>query len=145
MQINQFVEESIKNGAKIITGGKIVGNSFTPTVLVAACNNDIANCKEVFGPVVTISKIKNLDQAIACCNKSPFGLHTAIFTNDINNAHKAINELDCAGVMINDSTDYRIDAMPFGGVKSSGIGREGVKSAIEAMSETKVVCFKLKM
>ncbi|MFB1039404.1 MAG: aldehyde dehydrogenase family protein, partial [Polaribacter sp.] len=76
---------------------------------------------------------------------SPFGLHTAIFTNDINNAHKAINELECAGVMINDSTDYRIDAMPFGGVKSSGIGREGVKSAIEAMSETKVVCFKLKI
>ena len=72
-------------------------------------------------------------------------MHTAIFTNNINNAHKAINELDCAGVMVNDSTDYRIDAMPFGGVKSSGMGREGVKSAIEAMSETKIVCFKLKI
>lgn len=143
-QINWFVEESIENGAEIITGGKTVGNSYTPTVLVADCNNDIANCKEVFGPVVTISKVKSLDQAIACCNKSPFGLHAAIFTNDINNAHKAIDGLDCAGVMINDSTDYRIDAMPFGGVKLSGIGREGVKSTIEAMSETKVVCFKLK-
>lgn len=143
-QINWFVEESIAHGAEIITGGKTVGNSYTPTVLVADCNNDIANCKEVFGPVVTISKIKSLDQAIACCNKSPFGLHAAIFTNDINNAHKAIDGLDCAGVMINDSTDYRIDAMPFGGVKLSGIGREGVKSTIEAMSETKVVCFKLK-
>ena len=72
-------------------------------------------------------------------------MHTAIFTNDINNAHKAINELDCTGVMINHSTDYRIDAMPFGGVKSSGIGREGVKSAIEAMSETKIACFKLRI
>jgi glyceraldehyde-3-phosphate dehydrogenase (NADP+) len=144
-QIDKFINESIAHGAKIISGGKTIGNCYTPTILEADCNNDIANCKEVFGPVVTISKVKNLDQAIENCNKSPFGLHTAIFTNDINNAHKAINELECASVMINDSTDYRIDAMPFGGVKSSGIGREGVKSAIEAMSETKVVCFKLKI
>ena len=143
-QIDKFIAESIDDGAKIISGGKTIGNCYTPTILEAECDNDIANCKEVFGPVVTISKVKNLDQAVACCNKSPFGLHTAIFTNNINNAHTAINELDCAGVMINDSTDYRIDAMPFGGVKSSGIGREGVKSAIEAMSETKIVCFKLK-
>ena len=144
-QIDKFITESIAHGAKLISGGKTIGNCYTPTILEADCNNDIANCKEVFGPVVTISKVKNLEEAIACCNKSPFGLHTAIFTNDINNAHKAINELECAGVMINDSTDYRIDAMPFGGVKSSGIGREGVKSAIEAMTETKVVCFKLKI
>ena len=143
-QIDKFIAESIDDGAKIISGGKTIGNCYTPTILEAECDNDIANCKEVFGPVVTISKVKNLDQAVACCNKSPFGLHTAIFTNNINNAHTAINELDCAGVMINDSTDYRIYAMPFGGVKSSGIGREGVKSAIEAMSETKIVCFKLK-
>ena len=144
-QIDKFINESIEHGAKIISGGKTIGNCYTPTILEADCNNDIANCKEVFGPVVTISKVKNLDQAIENCNKSPFGLHTAIFTNDINNAHTAINELECAGVMINDSTDYRIDTMPFGGVKSSGMGREGVKSAIEAMSETKVVCFKLKI
>lgn len=143
-QIDLFVAESTAHGAKIIRGGKTIGNCYVPTILEADCKNDIANCKEVFGPVVTISKVKNLDQAILCCNKSPFGLHTAIFTNDINNAHKAINELDCAGIMINDSTDYRIDAMPFGGVKSSGIGREGVKYAIEAMSETKIACFKLK-
>ena len=144
-QIDKFINESIGHGAKIISGGKTIGNCYTPTILEADCNNDIVNCKEVFGPVVTISKVKNLDQAIENCNKSPFGLHTAIFTNDINNAHTAINELECAGVMINDSTDYRIDAMPFGGVKSSGMGREGVKSAIEAMSETKIACFKLKI
>lgn len=143
--IDAFIIESLEQGAKLICGGKIIGNCYSPTILEADCDNDIANCKEVFGPVVTISKVKNLDQAIACCNKSPFGLHTAIFTNDINVAHNAINELDCAGVMVNDSTDYRIDAMPFGGVKRSGVGREGVKSAIEAMSETKIVCFKLKI
>ena len=144
-QIDLFVAESVAHGAKIISGGKTIGNCYVPTILAADCENEIANYKEVFGPVVTISKVKNLDQAIACCNKSPFGLHTAIFTNDINNAYRAINELECAGVMVNDSTDYRIDAMPFGGVKSSGIGREGVKSAIEAMSETKIACFKLKI
>ena len=144
-QIDAFITESKDHGAKLIRGGKIIGNCYTPTILEADCNNNTANCKEVFGPVVTLSKVKNLEQAIACCNKSPFGLHTAIFTNNINDAHKAINELDCAGVMVNDSTDYRIDAMPFGGVKKSGMGREGVKSAIEAMSEIKVVCFKLKI
>ena len=144
-QIDEFIIESLEHGAKLIYGGKIIGNCFSPTILEADCDNDLANCKEVFGPVVTLSKVKNLDQAIACCNKSPFGLHAAIFTNDINVAHKAIDELDCAGVMVNDSTDYRIDAMPFGGVKRSGMGREGVKSAIEAMSETKIACFKLKI
>ena len=144
-QIDKFINESIDDGAKIISGGATIGNCYTPTILEADCDNDTANCKEVFGPVVTVSKVKNLEQAIACSNKSPFGLHTAIFTNNINNAHKAINELECAGVMVNDSTDYRIDAMPFGGVKSSGMGREGVKSAIEAMSETKIACFKLKI
>ena len=144
-QIDKFINESIEHGAKIISGGETIGNCYTPTILEADCDNDTANCKEVFGPVVTVSKVKNLEQAIACCNKSPFGLHTAVFTNNINKAHKAINELECAGVMVNDSTDYRIDAMPFGGVKSSGMGREGVKSAIEAMSETKIACFKLKI
>ena len=144
-QIDKFINESIDDGAKIISGGATIGNCYTPTILEADCDNDTANCKEVFGPVVTVSKVKNLEQAIACSNKSPFGLHTAIFTNNINNAHKAINELECAGVMVNDSTDYRIDAMPFGGVKSSGMGREGVKSAIEVMSETKIACFKLKI
>ena len=144
-QIDDFISESKANGAKIIYGGKTIGKCYEPTILESDCMNDVANCKEVFGPVVTISKVKTLDQAIACCNKSPFGLQTAIFTNNIYNAHKAINELDCAGVMINDSTDYRIDAMPFGGIKSSGIGREGVKSAIEAMTETKITCFKLKI
>ena len=144
-QIDAFITESKDHGAKLIRGGKIIGNCYTPTILEADCDNNIANYKEVFGPVVTLSKIKNINQAIACCNKSPFGLHTAIFTNNINNAHKAINELDCSGVMVNDSSDYRIDSMPFGGVRSSGMGREGVKSAIEAMSETKVVCFKLKI
>jgi len=144
-QIDSYVEESIKNGAQLIAGGKAVGASYVPTILVAESSNDIANCKEVFGPVVTLSKVENLEQAITYCNKSPFGLHAAIFTNDINNAHKAIKGLECGGVIVNDSTDYRIDAMPFGGVKLSGIGREGVKSTIEAMSETKVVCFKLKL
>jgi glyceraldehyde-3-phosphate dehydrogenase (NADP+) len=98
--IDLFVAESIEQGAKIISGGKTIGNCYVPTILEAHGKNDIANCKEVFGPLATISKVKNLDQAIVCCNKSPFGLHTAIFTNDINNAHKAINELDCTGVLM---------------------------------------------
>ncbi|MBQ0741559.1 aldehyde dehydrogenase family protein, partial [Aquimarina celericrescens] len=76
----------------------------------------------------------SLDQAISASNDSVYGLHAGIFTNSIEVAFKAINELQCGGVMVNDSSDYRIDMMPFGGIKQSGIGREGVKSAIREMT-----------
>ena len=74
-----------------------------------------------------------------------FGLHAAIFTNDLNKAFHAVRKLDAGGVMVNDSTDYRVDLMPFGGVKKSGLGREGIRYALQEMTEPKVVCLNLKM
>ncbi len=84
-----------------------------------------------------------MDEAIERANAVRYGLHAAIFTKDLNRAFKAAYELDCGGVIINDSTDYRVDLMPFGGVKYSGLGREGIKFALQEMTEPKVVCFNL--
>jgi glyceraldehyde-3-phosphate dehydrogenase (NADP+) len=92
---------------------------------------------------VNLYSINTIDEAIAKSNSLPFGLHAAIFTQDIGIAFKAIKELECGGVMINDSTDYRLDSMPFGGIKYSGLGREGIKFSLIEMTEPKVVCFNL--
>ena len=101
------------------------------------------DCQEVFAPVVNLYRVKDLDEAIQKANAVPYGLHAGIFTRDINSAFKAIQELEVGGVMVNDSTDYRTDMMPFGGVKYSGLGREGIKFALQEMTEPKVVCFNL--
>ena len=101
------------------------------------------HCQEVFGPTVNLYPVDALDTAIAEANSQPYGLHAAIFTNDVQTAFRAAEQLDCGGVMINDSTDYRLDSMPFGGVKLSGLGREGLKFSLQEMTEPKVVCFNL--
>ena len=100
--------------------------------------------KKFLVPTVNLYSIKNIDEAIEKSNSLPFGLHAAILTDDINIAMKAAYNLECGGVMINDSTDYRLDSMPFGGVKNSGLGREGIKFALQEMTEPKVICINLK-
>jgi glyceraldehyde-3-phosphate dehydrogenase (NADP+) len=99
--------------------------------------------EEVFGPTVSLYSVDDLDKAIKEANSLPYGLLAAIFTSNVDVAFKAAYELDCGGVMINDSTDYRLDSMPFGGVKYSGLGREGLKFSLQEMTEPKVVCFHL--
>ncbi len=142
-RIEQWVEEAIKAGAKVECGHKRDGAVYWPTVLTNVPENVKVSCDEVFAPVVSIYPVKTLEEAIEKSNAVDYGLHAAIFTKDINKAFKAIEELDVGGVMINDSTDYRMDAMPFGGVKNSGLGREGIKFALLEMTEPKVVCFNL--
>ncbi len=142
-RIEQWVEEAIKAGAKVECGHKREGAVYWPTVLTNVPENVKVSCDEVFAPVVSIYPVKTLEEAIEKANSVDYGLHAAIFTNDINKAFKAIEELEVGGVMINDSTDYRMDAMPFGGMKNSGLGREGIKFALMEMTEPKVVCFNL--
>ena len=101
------------------------------------------NCDEVFGPVVSLYPVHSLDEAVQKSNSVDFGLHGAIFTQDVNNAFYAIRHMDVGGIVVNDSTDYRVDLMPFGGVKKSGLGREGIKFALLEMTEPKMVCFNL--
>lgn len=143
-EIEASIEELKISGYSIIQGGNRRNNIFEPTILEGDFDNPLNGKKEIFGPVATLSKIKTVEEGITASNDSPYGLHAGIFTNNIEVAFKAAGELQCGGVMVNDSSDYRIDMMPFGGVKQSGVGREGVKSAMQEMSTTKIICFNLK-
>jgi glyceraldehyde-3-phosphate dehydrogenase (NADP+) len=142
-RVEEWVKEATKEGAELLTGGQREGTHFEPTVFRNMPDAAKLNCEEVFGPVVNLYKISSLDEAIKLSNSVKFGLHGAIFTRSLDNAFRAIKGLDVGGVMVNDSTDYRIDMMPFGGVKWSGLGREGIKFALLEMTEPKVVCFNL--
>jgi len=142
-RVEKWVEEATQEGAELLTGGKRKGTLVEPTVFKNMPEGTKLNCEEVFGPVVNLYKISSLDEAIEKANSVKYGLHGAIFTRSLDNAFKAIKGLDVGGVMVNDSTDYRIDMMPFGGVKWSGLGREGIKFALLEMTEPKVVCFNL--
>lgn len=142
-RVEQMVDEALAAGATLLTGGRRHGTLFAPTVLEnvpAACS--LAR-DEVYGPVTILYRFRTLDEAIAVANDVDYGLQAGIFTRDLQTAFRAAAELHVGGVMINESTDYRIDAMPFGGVKGSGLGREGVKFALQEMTEPKVVCFNL--
>ncbi|MCM3739952.1 aldehyde dehydrogenase family protein [Oceanobacillus luteolus] len=143
MRVERWVNEAVDKGANLLIGGKREGAFYYPTVLT-----DVpADCKiakqEIFGPVVLLYAVDDFSTAIQQSNDVDYGLQAGIFTRDIEKAFEAIEKMNVGGIMINDSSDYRIDGMPFGGVKGSGLGREGVKYAIQEMTEPKVVSFKL--
>ncbi len=142
-RVEEWVKEAVESGGVLLTGGKRKGTHFEPTVFKNMPDSAKLNCEEVFGPVVNLYRVSSLDEALELANSVKYGLHGAIFTRSLENAFKAIRELDVGGVMVNDSTDYRIDMMPFGGVKWSGLGREGIKFALLEMTEPKLVCFNL--
>ncbi|HWK23862.1 MAG TPA: aldehyde dehydrogenase family protein [Ureibacillus sp.] len=143
IRIENLVEEAIQNGAILLCGGQRNGAYYTPTVLTnVEADSKIAQV-EIFGPVVIVDRVKDLNEAIQKSNNVSYGLQAGIFTQNLDNAFKAIRDLEFGGVMVNDSSDFRIDSMPFGGMKQSGIGREGVAFSIQEMTELKVVCFKL--
>jgi glyceraldehyde-3-phosphate dehydrogenase (NADP+) len=143
IRVEKLVQEAIEKGAVLLTGGQRNGAFYSPTVLTNVPENCKMAKEEIFGPVVLLYPVADLDEAIQRSNSVNYGLQAGIFTKNIERAYKAIAKLDVGGIMINDSSDYRIDAMPFGGVKKSGLGREGIKFALQEMTEPKVVCFKL--
>lgn len=143
IRVENLVKEAIEKGATLLTGGKRNGAFYSPTVLTNVPENCTIAKEEIFGPVVLLYPVADLDEAIEKSNDVDYGLQAGIFTKDLNKAYRAIGKLDVGGIMINDSSDYRIDAMPFGGTKNSGLGREGIKFAIHEMTDPKVVCFKL--
>lgn len=142
-RVESWVNEALSKGASLLCGGKRDKAFYEPTVLTNLPENCTLAKEEVFGPVVTLYPVPDLKTAIFESNKVNYGLQAGIFTRDLENALSAIQRMDVGGIMINDSSDYRIDGMPFGGVKGSGLGREGVRFAVEEMTEIKVVCFKL--
>ena len=141
-RIEEWVNEAIVAGATCLTGNKRVGSFFSPTILTDVPNNSKVLCEEVFAPVVCLVPFSNLEDALAEANKPNFLLHGAVFTDSLKDAQKVCGGLQCSGVMVNDSSDFRFDGMPFGGSKRGSMGREGVKYAIEEMTHSKVICFR---
>jgi acyl-CoA reductase-like NAD-dependent aldehyde dehydrogenase len=134
-----WINEARNGKANILTGGNRNGAVLEPTVIENASNNLSVKCNEVFAPVITIEKFKKFEEAIAEINNSRFGLQAGVFTNDISKALYGYNNIDTGGVIINDVSAYRMDSMPYGGVKDSGNSREGVAWAIKEMTEEKIM------
>ncbi|WP_138419055.1 aldehyde dehydrogenase family protein [Aquibacillus sediminis] len=142
-RVESWVNETLKDGATLQAGGVRDGSYYYPTVLTDVPETAKLAQEEIFGPVVLLYAVNDINEAVQKSNDVNYGLQAGIFTSNIDKAYYSIHNLEVGGVMVNDSSDYRIDAMPFGGVKGSGLGREGVRSTIETMTEPKVVCFKL--
>jgi glyceraldehyde-3-phosphate dehydrogenase (NADP+) len=142
-RIAGMVQGARTDGAHLLAGGGFDGNRFEPTLLEGVPATNRLAQDEVYGPVTILQKVRDLDEAVAVANDVDYGLQAAVFTRDLGTAHRAVSSLHYGGVMVNDSTDYRIDAMPFGGVKGSGLGREGVRFAVHEMTELKLASFVL--
>jgi glyceraldehyde-3-phosphate dehydrogenase (NADP+) len=142
-RLERWISEAKKEGATVLTGGGRTGALLEPTVLENVPKTATIHRDEVFGPTVNLYPFDDADEAIAEANSLPFGLHAAVFARDVDVAFKLARGVDCGGVMINDSTDYRLDSMPFGGIKNSGLGREGIKFSLQEMTEPKVYCWYL--
>lgn len=133
------VQEAVTEGAQILLGGKCEGTMFEPTILVDTTPQMKANREEIFAPVITVAPYDTWEEALALANDTDYGLQSGIFTQDINRMMQAFETLETGGVQVNDVSTFRVDQMPYGGVKSSGIGREGPQYAIEEMTEMKLM------
>jgi acyl-CoA reductase-like NAD-dependent aldehyde dehydrogenase len=143
MRVKEWIEEAVELGAKVICGGNRSGATVEPTILLNPSKKSKVICEEVFGPIVSIVPYETIEEAIEEANDSSFGLQAGIFTNQIDLAYKVANKLDMGGVVINGTSNFRLDHWPYGGVKDSGIGREGPRYAIEDMTETKMIVLQL--
>jgi aldehyde dehydrogenase (NAD+)/glyceraldehyde-3-phosphate dehydrogenase (NADP+) len=138
-RVLSWIAEARAAGAELHCGGEAEGQMVFPTILT---NVDVAQrvCKdEVFGPVTVVAAFDHFEEAIARCNASRFGLQAGVFTRDLARGMQAFRELDYGGVMLNDVPTFRVDNFPYGGTKDSGFGREGLRFAMDEMSEPKVL------
>jgi len=138
-RISEWVDEAVSQGAEVLTGGTGEGPFFQPTLLAQTTPQMKVRCEEIFGPVVTISPYQTFEEALAEVNDSRYGLQAGVFTNDINRAFEAHRALEVGGVIVNDVSAFRADQMPYGGSKDSGFGREGLRFAMEEMTEPRIM------
>lgn len=138
-RVESWVEEAVTAGAKLLTGGKRDGASYAPTVLTDVPADATIACEEVFGPVLTVRKVDGEEAAFAAVNDSKYGLQAGVFTHDLQTAFRAHRALEVGGVVIGDVPSYRADQMPYGGAKQSGVGREGVKFAMDDYTYERVL------
>jgi glyceraldehyde-3-phosphate dehydrogenase (NADP+) len=143
-RIHSWVQEAVSAGAEILCGGYILDESknlYAPTLLTRTSAGMKVNDEEVFGPVAIIEKVKSFTEAVERTNNSKFGLQAGVFTNSVEHMKYAHRYLEVGGVMINNIPGFRIDSMPYGGIKDSGLGREGIRYAMEEMSEPKLLVY----
>ncbi|MBN8733483.1 MAG: aldehyde dehydrogenase family protein [Acidobacteria bacterium] len=138
-RVESWIAEATAAGAQLLTGGQRRRATITPAVLAGVPETVSLSCREAFGPVVVINSYKHLDDAIASINRSDYGLQAGIYTRDLDRAFSAARRVHVGGFMINEVPQYRVDNMPYGGVKLSGSGREGPRYAIEEMTEPKLI------
>lgn len=138
-RVMSWIAEATDAGASILTGGGRDGTFIEPTLLAHVSPHVKLSCEEVFGPVMSVQTIKNFDEGIAQVNDSRFGLQTGVFTHDIQKIFRAHRELDVGGVIIGDAPTFRADQMPYGGIKASGVGREGLRFAMQDLTYDKVL------
>src|SRR5271166_5427616 len=141
-RVEEWIQEAVGSGAKAVTGGARRYATIPPTILTNVPASARISCQEVFGPVVAVYPYDRLDDAIAQVNNTPYGLQAGIFTNDLQRAFQSARKFRVGGVLINDVPMWRADHMPYGGVKHSGIGREGPRYAMEEMTDLKLICWK---
>ncbi|WP_017436027.1 aldehyde dehydrogenase family protein [Saccharococcus caldoxylosilyticus] len=142
-RVINWIQEAVASGATLICGGKQRGATVEPTILLNPPKRSKVVCEEVFGPVVSIIPYRTIEEAISEANDSSFGLQAGLFTNRMDIAYQAAHSLEVGGVVINGTSNFRLDHWPYGGVKNSGIGREGPRYAIEEMTELKMIVFQI--
>jgi len=143
MQAEAWVQEALAQGARKLLGNGRQGALLYPTVLTDVQPQMKVSCQEVFAPVLTVSPYDTFDEAIAMANSTDYGLQGGVFTRDMGRIMQAFDQIEVGGLQVNDVSTFRVDHMPYGGVKASGIGREGVKYAIEEMTEPKLMVLNL--
>ena len=142
-RVENWVKQAVAGGAKLVTGGTRDGSMHAPTILADVAPTMRVSCDELFGPAVALTKIHDIDEAIRLANGTNYGLSASIFTQDIDRAMKFVREVDSGNIHVNWGSQWRADHMPYGGVKDSGMGKEGPKYAVREMSEEKMVVLHL--
>ena len=144
VRATDWVQEAVRGGARLLYGGQRQGSMMGPAILTGTRPDMKVNCQEIFAPVVTVEPYDDFDQALRQVNNSPYGLQAGLFTRDAKLIFNAYEELEVGGLIAGDVPAFRIDHMPYGGVKDSGMGREGLRYAIEDMTELKLLVMNLK-
>src|SRR5271169_6774625 len=144
IRVTSWIEEAVRAGARLLCGGGRKGSVVDPVVLTGTKPDMKVNCQEVFGPVVTVEPYQNFEEALRRINNSNYGLQAGLFTRDVKLLFQAYDELEVGALIAGDMPSFRIDQMPYGGMKDSGLGREGLRYAIEEMTEPKLLVMNLR-
>ena len=144
VRASDWVQEAVRGGARLLYGGQRKGSVLEPTVLTGPRPEMKVNCQEIFAPVVTVEPYDDFNDAVRQINNSPYGLQAGIFTRDAKLLFNAYEDLEVGGLIAGDVPSFRIDHMPYGGIKDSGLGREGLRYAIEEMTEPKLLVMNLR-